>query len=200
MNVLYVRVSSIGQNNERQIKEGFDLVFSDVISGTVKLNERPEGKKLIKLVNEGKVKSVTVHSIDRLGRNLMEILSNIEFFTSNGVCVICEKEGIKTLNEDDTVNQIAKLIVSVLGSVSEMGLTQIKERTLEGIENAKLKGVYLGRAKGSEESIEKFMNKAKTNTIIKHLNNGESIRRTALLSKCSVSLVQKVVKLQTNNK
>jgi hypothetical protein len=38
------------------------------------------------------------------------------------------------------------------------------------------------------------MNKPKTKLIVKHLNNGESVRRTALLSKCSTGLVQKVLR------
>ena len=98
---------------------------------------------------------------------------------------------------DGKENPIAKMMIGILSTLSEFELTRIKERQLEGIAKKKNKGGYIGRAEGSIEPIEVFMNKAKTNTILKHLKNGESIRRTALLSKCSVSLVQKVVKLQT---
>jgi DNA invertase Pin-like site-specific DNA recombinase len=192
MKILYVRVSSVGQNNERQIKEGFDIIFTDVISGSIKLNQRPEGSKLIKLVNEGKVESISVHSIDRLGRNVSEMLLNIELFTSKGVCVISEKEGIKTLNNDGSINPIAKLIISVLGSIAEFELSRIKERTQEGIQRAKLKGVYVGRASGSTESREQFMNKKINQKILKTLKSGETLRRCALLCGVSVGLVIKV--------
>lgn len=74
----------------------------------------------------------------------------------------------------------------------------VKHRKLQriGIENAKAKGVYQGRLKGASESLEQFLNKPKVKTVMKHLNAGESIRRTALLSKCSTGLVQKVKKIK----
>jgi len=192
MKVLYVRVSGTEQNVDRQIKEGFDLVLCDKISGSIPLKERPEGKKLLRLVASGDVESISIHSIDRLGRNVGEMISNIEYFTSLGVCVISEKEGVKTLNEDGSVNPIAKLIISVLGSIAEFELQRIKERTREGIDKAKAKGVYVGRCVGSVESMEVFMSKAKNQKILKKLGEGYSLRQTALLCKSSLSLVVKV--------
>lgn len=171
-------------------------VYIDKISGSIPFIERPEGKKLIKDVKEGKINELYVHSIDRLGRNTLDILSTIKLITSYNCNVISEKEGLKMLI-DGKENPIAKMMIGILSTLSEFELSRIKERQLEGIANKKKKGGYVGRAEGSVESIEVFLNKAKTNTILKHLKSGESIRRTALLSKCSVSLVQKVVKLQT---
>ena len=197
MKILYARVSSDGQNSDRQIKEGFDVVLIDSISGSTPLEKRPEGKKLLRLVASGDVESISIHSIDRLGRNVGEIISNIEYFTSVGVCVVSEKEGVKTLNEDGSVNPIAKLIISVLGSIAEFELQRIKERTREGIDKAKAKGVYLGRSVGSSESVEVFWNKAKNQKILKTLNAGYSLRQTALLCKSSLSLVVKVRNLAT---
>lgn len=197
MKVLYIRISSVGQNNDRQKKEGFDLVFEDTNSGSIPLKERKEGKKLLKLVAAGSVNSIYIHSIDRLGRNVGEIISNIEYFTSLGVCVISEKEGVKTLNDDGSVNPIAKLIISVLGSIAEFELQRIKERTREGIDKAKIKGVYVGRSPGSVESAEVFFSKAKNQKILKTLNAGYSLRQTALLCKSSLSLVVKVRNLAT---
>jgi DNA invertase Pin-like site-specific DNA recombinase len=193
MKILYIRISTIGQNIDRQQKEGFDVVLVDSISGSTPLKERPEGKKLLHLVASGDVESISIHSIDRLGRNVGEIINNIEYFTSMGVCVISEKEGVKTLNADGSVNPIAKLIISVLGSIAEFELQRIKERTREGIDKAKKKGdVYLGRSVGSSESMEVFFSKAKNQKILKTLNAGYSLRQTALLCKSSLSLVVKV--------
>jgi DNA invertase Pin-like site-specific DNA recombinase len=172
-------------------------VFEDTNSGSIPLKERKEGKKLFKLVAAGSVDSIYIHSIDRLGRNVGEIISNIEYFTSLGVCVISEKEGVKTLNDDGSVNPIAKLIISVLGSIAEFELQRIKERTREGIDKAKVKGVYVGRSPGSVESQEVFFSKAKNQKILKTLNAGYSLRQTALLCKSSLSLVVKVRNLAT---
>jgi len=192
MKVLYIRISTIGQNIDRQQKEGFDVVLIDSISGSTPLAKRTEGKKLLELVASGDVESISIHSIDRLGRNVGEMINNIEYFTSMGVCVISEKEGIKTLNDDGSVNPIAKLIISVLGSIAEFELQRIKERTREGIDKAKAKGVYVGRSVGSVESMEVFFGKAKNQKILKKLNEGYSLRQTSLLCKSSLSLVVKV--------
>ena len=144
------------------------------------------------MVASGDVESISIHSIDRLGRNVGEMINNIEYFTSMGVCVISEKEGIKTLNDDGSVNPIAKLLISVLGSIAEFELQRIKERTREGIDKAKSKGVYVGRSVGSVESMEVFFGKAKNQKILKKLNEGYSLRQTSLLCKSSLSLVVKV--------
>lgn len=192
MNVLYTRISTAEQNASRQLKEGFDMVFPDECSGSIPFKERKEGRKLLKLVEQGRVESITVHSIDRLGRNVAEILSNVELFNSRLVCVISEKEGVRTLNPDKSPNPIAKLILSVLGSIAEFELVRIKERQFEGIAKLKEKNGYTGRAVGSVESVEVFMNKAKSQKILKSLKEGYSIRQTALNCKSSTGLVLKV--------
>jgi DNA invertase Pin-like site-specific DNA recombinase len=192
MNVLYTRVSTKVQNNDRQIKEGFDLVLADVISGSIPLKERPYGKKLIDLIENGRVETITVHAIDRLGRNLQEILSNIEFFNSRLVCLISEREGIRTLNADKTPNAVAKLLVAVLGSIAEMERERILERAQEGRDKGKKIGSFLGRKEGSEESTEKFMAKEVNQKILRLLKRGGTIRMTALKLKVSTNLVIKV--------
>tara|TARA_R110000782_G_scaffold269716_1_gene368365 strand:- start:347 stop:949 length:603 start_codon:yes stop_codon:yes gene_type:complete len=197
MKAVYIRISSVDQNTARQENNVEDAkVYIDKISGSVPFSERTEGKKLIQEIKNGNITELYCHSIDRLGRNTIDILSTIKLITSYGCNVISEKEGLKMLI-DGKENPIAKMMIGILSTLSEFELTRIKERQMEGIANKKSKGGYVGRTEGSVESKEVFMNKAKTNTIIKHLKNGESIRHTALLSKCSVSLVQKVVKLQT---
>ena len=196
MKAVYIRVSHIDQKTVRQENniEGAK-VYIDKISGSIPFNQRIEGNKLMQEIKNGNITELYCHSIDRLGRNTIDILSTIKLITSYGCNVISEKEGLKMLI-DGKENPVAKMMIGILSTLSEFELTRIKERQMEGIANKKLKGGYVGRASGSKESEESFMNKAKTNTIIKHLKNGESIRHTALLSKCSVSLVQKVVKLQ----
>ena len=196
MKAVYIRVSTLEQNTSRQENNIDDAkVYIDKISGSIPFAERKEGKKLMKDIQDGNITELDVHSIDRLGRNTIDILSTIKLITSYGCNVISEKEGLKMLI-DGKENPVAKLMIGILSTLSEFELTRIKERQMEGIAKKKEKGGYAGRALGSTESKEVFMNKAKTNTILKHIKNGESVRRTALLSKCSVSLVQKVLKMQ----
>ena len=163
-------------------------VYIDEVSGSVAFKEREFAQKL--LANK-EITEVYVHSIDRLGRNTLDILQTIQYFTSKGINVISDKEGLQTLI-DGKENPIAKMMIGILGTLAEFELNRLKERQAEGIAKAKAKGVYRGREKGYIEDIEKFTNKASTQSILKFLKEGQSIRRTALLSKTSEGTVKKV--------
>ena len=135
-----------------------------------------------------------VHSIDRLGRNTIDIMNTIQDFTNRGINVISEKEGLQTII-DGKENPVAKMMIGILGTLAEFELTRIKERQAEGIAKAKAKGSYLGRSKGSYESVEVFTNKASTKAILRYLKMNESISRTAKLSQTSEGSVKKVKRL-----
>lgn len=190
MVVKYIRVSTMEQNIDRQ-EDNTMKSYVDKCSGSIAFKERKEASKL--LLNED-IKEVQVHSIDRLGRNTLDIMNTIEGFTSRGINVVSVKEGLNTI-VDGKVNPIAKLMIGILGTLSEFELTRIKERQLEGISKAKAKGVYGGRARGTKESVEVFMSKASTKSILKYLKMNESISRTAKLSQTSEGSVKKVKKM-----
>ena len=174
MNILYTRVSSIEQKSERQLlnSKDFDLVVEDKCSGATPFFERDGGKKIEKLIDSKKATKISVHQIDRLGRNLLDILNTISFFNEKGICIDFVQQGIKTLNDDGTENPISKMIISILGVVAEMERNLIKERQAEGIAIAKASGIYLGRKKGSKESNLDFLNKSKVKKAIEYLNDG----------------------------
>jgi len=189
MEVKYIRVSTIEQNTDRQVNNSFKgLTYIDKCSGSIAFKDRTEASKLLANKN---ITEVHVHSIDRLGRNTLDIMQTIEYFTNNGINVVSEKEGLQTLI-NGKVNPIAKLMVGILGTLAEFELSRIKERQMEGIAKAKAKGNYSGRSVGTTESINKFISKASTQSILKYLKQNESVRRTAKLSGASVGKVQKV--------
>jgi DNA invertase Pin-like site-specific DNA recombinase len=64
------------------------------------------------------------------------------------------------------------MIISVLGTIGEMERKLILERQKEGIEIAKIKGVYKGRVKGSKENIEEFLSKEKNKKSLELLRKG----------------------------
>jgi DNA invertase Pin-like site-specific DNA recombinase len=64
------------------------------------------------------------------------------------------------------------MIISILGIVGEMERSQIKERQIEGIKIAKLKGVYLGRKKGTQENMLDFLSKPKNKKAVDYLKRG----------------------------
>lgn len=193
MKVYYLRVSTLEQNTDRQkIDIPIDAkVYEDKCSGSIPFAERTNGAIVMKLCENGEIDTLNVHSIDRLGRSTLDILNTIQKLTSLGVNVVSTKEGISTII-DGKENPIAKMIISVLATLSEFEKTRIKERQTEGIASAKLKGAYNSHGGKVAESTEKFLSKAKSKLIAKYLNEGNSVRRSALLSRSSLATAFKV--------
>jgi DNA invertase Pin-like site-specific DNA recombinase len=189
MKAKYIRVSTKEQNTDRQA-EFNGLTYSDVCSGSISFKDRSEAKKLL---DNKEITEVHVHSIDRLGRNTLDIMQTIQDFTLNGINVVSTKEGLQTLINGKE-NPVAKMMIGILGTLAEFELARGKERQAEGIAKKKAKGGYLGRTVGSSEKIEVFVNKASTQSVLKYLRENESVRRTALLSKTSEGTVKKVKK------
>jgi DNA invertase Pin-like site-specific DNA recombinase len=135
----YIRVSSLGQNPERQL-EGIevDRVFTDTVSG--KSVMRPALSALLGFVREGDV--VIVHSMDRLARNLDDLRRLVRELTARGVGVHFVKEHLSFTGEH---SPLAELLLSVLGAFAEFERALIRERQVEGIALAKARGAYRGR-------------------------------------------------------
>lgn len=190
MRVKYIRVSTLEQNTERQ-EDSSIKCYIDMCSGSIAFKDRTEASKL---VANDEVTEVVVHSIDRLGRNTIDIMQTIQDFTSRGINVISVKEGLNTI-VDGKENPVAKLMIGILGTLAEFELTRIKERQAEGIAKAKDRGSYVGRASGSNETIDTFTSKKSTQAILKYLKQGESISRTAKLSSTSTGSVKKVKRM-----
>ena len=187
MKVQYIRVSTIEQNTDRQ--DNFNgKKYTDKCSGSIAFKDRKEASKLL---SNQDVTEVLVHSIDRLGRNTIDIMQTIQDFTSRGINVISVKEGLNTI-VDGKENPVAKMLIGILGTLAEFELTRIKERQAEGIAKAKERGEYKGRPRGTSETLENFKAKESTKEILKYLRQGESINRTAKLSSTSTGTVKKV--------
>jgi DNA invertase Pin-like site-specific DNA recombinase len=191
MKARYIRVSTNSQKTARQEEKQAkdEKVFIDIISGSVPFKEREKGKELIGAVERKEINYISVSSIDRLGRNLYDILTTLEFFKEKGVIIKVDNLGLESL-VNGKENQAFKLIISVMANIAEMERDAILERQREGIALAKAKGVYKGREKGSSESVESFL--AKYKEVIKSLKKGNSIRDTAKICDVSIVTVQKV--------
>ena len=139
MEIGYVRVSSFDQNTSRQL-EGVVLerVFTDTVSGKDVL--RPALKKCLSSLKRGDV--LHVHSIDRLTRNLQDLLVLLGDMEKRGVAVRFHKE--KLVFSGDS-SPFQKLHLQIIGAVAEFERAFIRERQREGIALAKLQGKYKGR-------------------------------------------------------
>ncbi|MFT5252753.1 MAG: DNA invertase Pin-like site-specific DNA recombinase [Flavobacteriales bacterium] len=194
--VKYIRVSTSEQNIQRQNvnKANYSKIYIDRCSGSIEINERKYGEQLISDIISGGIKEVHVESIDRLGRNIIDILLVVELLNNNNVNLFVENIGMYSLAQNKP-NPSFKMIVSVLGNVAEMERLNMLERQKQGIEIAKAKGIYKGRLYGTIMTKEDIL--IKYDKVVRELNRGESLRRTAALCGCSLGTVQKVKSLIT---
>jgi DNA invertase Pin-like site-specific DNA recombinase len=197
MNCLYCRVSSLEQKTDRQrVNESdYKIVVEDKCSGAIPFFEREGGKEVLKYIENGIISGLSVWTIDRLGRDLRDILNTIHFFTENGIPIKFLNQSLITMDENGKENPIAKLMISILGTVGEMEKAQIKERQLEGVRIAKLKGVYKGRAEGTTEDVHAFLNKPKNKKALDYLKKGYKLNEAAKLAGVHINTMTKIKKL-----
>lgn len=179
----YVRVSSIDQNEERQMIEMEKLgiksenVFKDKQSG--KDFERKNYKKLVKKMKEGDV--LYILSIDRLGRNYEEIQNQWRVLTKEkkiDIFVIDMPLLDTTQGKDLMGTFIADLVLQILSFVAQNERENIRKRQEQGIAAAKARGVHMGRPeKNLPEDFE---------TIVRRWKNHEIKQRDAI-KMCNVS-------------
>ena len=140
MRIGYRRVSTLDQNTARQL-DGIplDKVFEDHASG--KDTARPQLQAALEWAREGD--TLVVHSMDRLARNLGDLLRLVADLTGRGVRVEFVKEALTFTGED---SPMATLMLSIMGAVASFERAMILERQREGVALAKKAGVYKGRA------------------------------------------------------
>ena len=146
----YVRVSSIDQNEERQLIE---LAKRNVVSKKIYIDkqsgksfERPKYKQLVKKLKKGDL--LYILSIDRLGRNYLEIQEQWRILTKEkgiDICVI-DMPLLDTRNGKDLMGTfIADLVLQILSFVAQNERENIRKRQAQGITVAKAKGIKFGR-------------------------------------------------------
>ena len=146
----YVRVSSVDQNEERQLIEmqrvsvPKENIFMDKQSG--KNFERPNYKRLVRRLREGDL--LYILSIDRLGRNYEEIQNQWRILTKEkGIdIIVIDMPLLDTRQGKDLMGTfIADLVLQILSFVAQSEREKIRERQEQGIAAAKARGVRFGR-------------------------------------------------------
>jgi DNA invertase Pin-like site-specific DNA recombinase len=192
MKARYVRISTGNQNVARQLAKSYpdEKIYVDIISGAVPFAQRPMGEKVIEDIKNKKITYLTVSSIDRLGRSLINILSTISVLNEANIVLKVDNLGLESLISGKP-NSAFKLIVSVMANIAEMDRENLLSIQKAGIAIAKTNPLkYTGRVKGSVESDDVFLRKH--NEVAKNLKKGTSIRDVAKICKISPSTVQKV--------
>ena len=155
MNYGYIRVSSVDQNEERQLiaMRELDLqkknLYLDRQSG--KDFNRPNYQRMLKKLKPGDL--LYIQSIDRLGRNYEEIQNQWRYLTKErgiDICVL-DMPLLDTRNGKDLMGTfIADLVLQILSFVAQSERDNIRERQAQGIAAARAKGISMGRPKLSE--------------------------------------------------
>ena len=146
----YIRVSTKEQNENRQLIALGEMavpeanLFIDKQSG--KDFQRPQYKKLVRKLKKDDL--LYIKSIDRLGRDYVEILEQWRILTKEKKIdiVVLDMPLLDTRKGKDLMGTfIADLVLALLSYVSENERHNIRSRQKEGIEAAKRKGTHLGR-------------------------------------------------------
>ena len=140
MRVGYIRVSTVEQHEDRQVKDLIEngkvsKVFIDKMSG--KDTNRPQLKAMLDYVREGD--TVVVSEYSRLARSTRDLIDIVETLKAKGVNVISMKE-----NYDNNTPQ-GRLILKIFMDIAEFERELMLQRQKEGIAIAKANGKYKGR-------------------------------------------------------
>lgn len=139
MNIAYIRVSTIEQNESRQLeglkKYNIDKIFEEKISA--KNMSRPKLQEMLDFAREGD--SIYIWDFSRLARSTKDLLEIVEKIKGKGINLISVKENL------DTNTATGKLMLTMIGAINEFERANLLERQKEGIIIAKQKGKYKGR-------------------------------------------------------
>ena len=139
MNIAYVRVSTVEQNEARQVEalssHQIDKWFKEKVSG--KDTNRPQLQAMLEFAREGD--TIYIHDFSRLARSTSDLLKLVELLQSKNVRLVSNKENI------DTHTPTGKLMLTMIAAINEFERTNLLERQREGIAIAKRKGIYKGR-------------------------------------------------------
>ena len=139
MRVAYVRVSTVEQNEARQVEalKVHDIEKWYIEKVSAKDTNRPKLKEMLEYVREGD--TIYIHDFSRLARSTKDLLGIAEQLEDKGVHLVSNKENI------DTSTPTGKLMLTMIGAIAEFERSNLLERQREGIAIAKQENKYKGR-------------------------------------------------------
>lgn len=201
--VHYTRVSTNSQDYERQIKDlngfsskqGYNVVksFNEKISGAKLNTERKKLSNMIEFCLKNDIDKVVICSLDRLGRNTLEVLKSVELLNENKISLYILNLGIETLTPTKEINPTTKIMITMLAEFASMERIQIRQRMSSGYQNHLANGGSVGRKKGSVKNEEALRTEHKD--IIKYLKQGLSLNNIMAITGKSKPTIIKIKKL-----
>jgi putative DNA-invertase from lambdoid prophage Rac len=146
--IAYYRVSTGDQSLEAQrqtLGGGFDREFEDAgVSGAVKAEDRPGFAKLLNFVRDGD--TIYIYSIDRLGRDALDVQAMVRRLLDEGVTL--DVRGLGVIGRG-----VGELIVAVLAQIADMERHRIRERCESGRAVARVALAETGRTHKGKVSM-----------------------------------------------
>ncbi|WP_321426431.1 recombinase family protein [uncultured Bacteroides sp.] len=143
---IYSRVSTEDQDYSKQTNElkdyakanGIEVVytFEEKISGFK--NDREEFEKLRQLTKND-IDIILVWELSRLSRKSIYLQQQVREFADIGICIYSKKEGLHTLNEDGSDNQLGMFAIGITSMIAEQEVATFKARTISSKRNKILK-------------------------------------------------------------
>jgi DNA invertase Pin-like site-specific DNA recombinase len=195
---IYVRVSSRKQNEESQLPDlerwatgqGNVTWYRDKATG--KTMERPGWKRLEEGIRLGRVSTVVVWRLDRLGRTARGLSALFEELTQRGVNLVSLRDGV------DLQTPAGRLMAHVLASVAQYETEVRNERIIAGIEAARASGKKLGPAYGSRKGKRLKVSPEQEETVRRLKEEGKPIAAIARATGLSRPTVYSVLDAVTN--
>ena len=201
--VIYARVSTIGQDYQRQLSElrgyasrmGYEIVkeFSETISGAKKVVEREALTDLLKFVEDNEIDKVLIYECSRLSRRAVDFLQVVEYLTEHRISVYIHQNGLETLLPDGSSNPIANLVLGILAQFNSMERNLIRSRMESGYHHYRQNGGRVGRKVGYRKSEDEL--RAQYAKEIQLLRKGLSLRNVAAITGISTGTLQKIKKI-----
>ena len=198
--VIYARVSTAGQDYDRQLVElqqyadrmNYAVIktFSEKISGAKKVEERHAMTELLNYVEVNEVDKVLIYECSRLSRRAVDFLSIIEIFNEKKISLYIHQNGLETLLPNGEINPIATLVLGILAQFNSMERSLIRSRMESGYNNYRNNGGVVGRKIGYRKTNEQMKNEYSEE--IRLLKKGYSLRNIAKITKTSVNTLRKL--------
>ena len=153
MRLAYVRVSTIEQNEERQIEglKKYNIEKWLTEKASAKDTNRPELQNLLEFAREGD--TIYIHDFSRLARSTKDLLDLVDTFNRKKVNLVSNKENL------DTSTPTGNLMLTMIAAINEFERANLLERQKEGIAIAKRKGIYKGRKAVSIPDFKVYYNR-----------------------------------------
>ncbi|WP_290072518.1 recombinase family protein [Paramuribaculum intestinale] len=201
--IIYARVSTQGQDYERQLAEltqyadrmGYDVVktFSEKISGAKKIAEREAMSDLLRYVENNQIDKVLIYECSRLSRRAVDFLSIIETLNEKKISLYIHQNGLETLQPDGSINPIATMLLGILAQFNSMERNLIRSRMESGYNNFRNNGGKVGRKEGFSKSVESY--KEEYSEELRLLRKGYSLRNIRKITGTSITTIRKVAEI-----